>query len=509
MRNRLRTWPIVLLVTIVAGSTFTVARAWGNGRSAVAGRQQVQAALAVAMADGALSKWEMHSIIRKGKKALSPGELQGLQRRLDDLYAAGSSTLAFPAGTGGEVVLSTSTRQTFASADPAEKPVTGTGTGAASIAQTALVATDESGTAETAVYDPAADLAAEESPFRDEPLPEADPQQGLQEVPATVMPDAPGCFAEGISEGFPVIYEGCGKPMGPFGHRVGMLAHNLGSLAMVGASNLFVQSCDPCGMELPDIRFQTAVDAFKGPIDLDGFNGDFGVRFAINAGFPISQAWGLGLQVGTSGIVSNFHGTQFTGSRARSQSFTTVGMFQRAPWGAQRLKYGFAFDWLYDRYYWPFRMSQWRVKLAYDWSPCTEIGMLATIPNDGDTAWLDHGSNVFSEERFKPIAQGSLYYKRCWSNGTEATFLLGIAEDPGHFLFGSDVRIPVSYRWSVVGNVNYIEPSASGAWGRDEEIWNVSLGIELKFGGGNHCLNKSYAPMFRLADNSTFAIGRF
>jgi hypothetical protein len=53
-------------------------------------------------------------------------------------------------------------------------------------------------------------------------------------------------------------------------------------------------------------------------------------------------------------------------------------------------------------------------------------------------------------------------------------------------------------------------PSASDVRGQDEEMWNVSLGIEITLGHGrNHCLARGLAPMFPLANNGTFAVRRF
>ena len=62
-----------------------------------------------------------------------------------------------------------------------------------------------------------------------------------------------------------------------------------------------------------------------------------------------------------------------------------------------------------------------------------------------------------------------------------------------------------------MANLNYVLPSASGEAGQDEEMWNVSMGIELTpRWSTNHCRNASnYAPLFPLANNGTFAVRRF
>jgi len=271
------------------------------------------------------------------------------------------------------------------------------------------------------------------------------------------------------------------------------------------------QACMAVGMGCLDwIQFSTTVDAFQGPMDLDGLNANYGVRFAVNGALPISRRFGLGAQAGTSGVVADFYGTQFTGSRVRSQNFTTVGIFQRLCLGPKALKYGFAFDWLFDEYYASFTMSQWRVKLAWEVSPLAEIGLWSTIPNDGDHALLGAGTEHPTLDAFKPFAQGSLYWRRCWANGTTTTAWIGIAEEPGEWVFGGDARIPMGPRLAFVGNVHYIAPSAEGIPAQEEEVWNVSLGLEWTPGAcTNRCRVGKFRPLFRLADNGMFAVRRY
>lgn len=258
------------------------------------------------------------------------------------------------------------------------------------------------------------------------------------------------------------------------------------------------------------IQFSATADAFQGPMDLDGINGNFGVRFAVNAALPLSRAYGIGVQAGTSGGMSDFHGTQFTGSRIRSQNFTTVGLFQRLCLGQGAVKYGFAFDWLFDDYYANFTLSQWRVKLGWEVSPVAEIGLWASIPNDGDDALLGAGTEYPTVDYFKPFAQGNLYWTRCWLNGTTTTAYVGIAAEPGEWVFGGNARIPMGGSLAVVGNLHYILPSADGWAGQEEEVWNLGLGFEWTPGPcANQCCVGKFSPLFRLADNGTMAVRRY
>lgn len=472
MKNQLRNWSIALLAAVAVGGTSSTVWAQRNARSVVAGRQQVRAALAVAMADGKLTTMEQYSVLLKGKKLLAAHELEGLKQTLLRLSDPSRMPSVEPPGglAEAEPVLA---KQPWAS--PTHAP------GSEKVTQTKLAVANENDAAEqkttqtTAHIEPAEPKDDDrESPFKDEELPE---EPGPTSDPAMMFSEGPQDCDQLAEFGCLGMPDGCGVPQ----------THGL-----------------------PDVRFLASVDAFKGPLDLDNQNGNFGLQFGVNVGLPLARRLGIGVQAGTSGALSDFHGTRFTGSTIRSQNFTTVGLFQRVPFRARRLQWGFAFDWLYDDYYSELQMTQWRVKLAYQKSCSSEIGICAHIPNDGDTAILGDGTGQDQFERFKPIAQGLLYYSRCWETGAGTTAWLGVADTPGEFVLGGDFRVPLTHRWAFVGNANYLLPSASGAGGQDEEQWYVSVGVEFTPGSaGNHCLAGKFSPIFPLANNGTFAFRRF
>ncbi len=464
---------------IVAGGLANTAWAQSSGRSIVAGRQQVQAALVVALADGTLSRTEQYSILQKGKRLLPPDELQGLKQTLLRLTTAEQipvTAVPHRARTGQNTL-----------GHYADHVVPAQGTLPTSQPKPADEDEDDEKTdTRSAAYQEPAEAKGDKNPFKDEDL--LEPLKVGQDTPITFSGD----FQDGQDCPSCQYGPGCQSCGGG------------GDICQFDRGG-YSETCWS-----PDLRLSTSAEAFEGPLDLDGQNGNFGLKFAVNAGMPLSTRWGIGTQVGTSAVLADFHGTQFTGSEIRTQNFTTVGLFQRLPFRARRLKYGFAFDWLFDDYYSDLKMSQWRVKLAYELTCYSEIGIWSAIPNDGDNAVLGDGVQGDQLERFKPLPQGVFYYNRCWESGASTTAWLGIAEDPGQFVFGGDARLPLSCHWSLIGNVNYILPSASGIGGQDEELWYVSLGIEFTPGwGGNHCQAKKFSPMFPLANNGNFAVGRF
>ncbi|MEA1951857.1 MAG: DUF6666 family protein [Planctomycetota bacterium] len=264
-----------------------------------------------------------------------------------------------------------------------------------------------------------------------------------------------------------------------------------------------------CGNCWDNVSVFAGVDAFKGPMDLDNRNGNFGARYGINAGFPLLELKNIGIQVGTAGVTSNFHGTQFTGSKTRMQNFTTVGFFQRYPNLAPRMSWGAAYDWLTDDYYSNIKLGQWRLKFAYDITCDSQIGLWACISGHGDDVNIGSEEYGYSENNFRPITQVNAYYLRYFDTGMTTTFWLGGAEEPGSVVLGSRGVVPVSQRASLYGGFQYIVPGASGASGQDEEMWNVSVGLTVTLGPcGNGGRPGLFKPFLDVADNGIFAVRR-
>jgi hypothetical protein len=220
---------------------------------------------------------------------------------------------------------------------------------------------------------------------------------------------------------------------------------------------------------------------------------------------PVAPRMGVGLQGGISAVLSDFHGTPFTNAGSRTQEFVTVGLFDRLPFGCGKsLNWGFAYDWLQDDYFALLRFGQWRVKLAFEFSPWDEVGGWAAIPDHGDSGTFENPPSDFLH--FTPLAQGSVYWRHTWANEVSLTGRFGVAEEPGEFVFGADGRAPISRCLSLTGGFTYILPSARGGLGgQSEEIWNVSVGLEF-IPAGNPCIRNRFSPLLPVADNGSFAV---
>jgi len=455
--KRLLAQSIAIAAAVVLCDCLGVAAAESSGRKTVVARHEISADLAAAMADGLLTSKERCAIIRKAKQSLSEQEIQGLRRTLERLAGPDQGST-----TGGQDLpdtLTPSEGRVLQAAEGAEAPESGRPVSAASYQQ----ASEGADPASDPGYDTEPTVMPEESPFQEEDALDDECFQTCRQGTCRAGRNWLGFDRRAYFEGW------------------------------------------------RHIRLSSCVEAFKGPMDLDNRNGNFGVSFAANGGFPLAERFGLGLQVGTSAVLSDFHGTEFTGSDIRRQNFTTVGLFQRITTArGTDFKWGFAFDWLFDRYYTRFQMSQWRVQLAYELDACREIGIWSCIPNCGDNALVGPRGEQYWIDHFKPMPQGNLYYRRCWRNDASTTAYIGIAEEPGEVIFGGRARLPLSCRLSMIGNFHYVLPSADGAGGQDEEMWNVAVGIEFIPGwGGNRCRDHRFTPLMPLADNGIFSVRRY
>lgn len=444
-------------------------------RQAIVNRQRVRAMLAAALADGVLSRKEQYAILLEARDLLSPPELRGLQRTLDEAAAK---------------------RET------PEK-----------VADLRSAATEDVSATLTGFIVPASQEEAAESDKTtgDGPPRPEDPEPSAEE------PAKGRDVVHSHESGSPFKTEGSEpEPIDP-GYLVKELTKDVAPETEIVEGDIEFETAtifaDPDEWFYNGwrrLKFYSTIDAFKGPVDLDNQNGNFGIRFAFNGGFPLHPPSGFGLQVGTSEVLSDFHGTRFTGATIRSQNFTTVGLFQRHPMAAPNLSWGFAFDWVHDRYFSTLQMSQWRIKLAYDWDCWREFGLWATIPDSGDYARVGSDGAGYSIEHFKPIAQGNFYYRRYWENGGRTSCWLGVAEKPTEVILGGDAEIPLTERIALTGEMTYFLPTASGIAGQEEEMWNVSVGLVFTPGRlGNHGRPGQFDAFLPLANNGTFGVRRF
>jgi hypothetical protein len=258
-----------------------------------------------------------------------------------------------------------------------------------------------------------------------------------------------------------------------------------------------------------DIEFNLGVEAFKGPMDVQDVNGNFGTILGLNGGVPLLPRTGLGFQAGANVVMSDYHGFVYNTQGSRSQDFISYGLFQRIPLRQGSLDWAFTNDWLFDHYYANFAFTQWRVKLAWEANPWNEFGGWATLRDRGDSATL--GQETL---HFRPLEQGTWYWRHTWCNDVSLMARLGMAESPGAVVTGVDTRVPISPRLALTSSFTYVIPSSAGVNAADAlfgrggaaEFWNLSMGLEFVPGGVRHCRTDRFAPVLPVADNGTMMI---
>jgi hypothetical protein len=249
------------------------------------------------------------------------------------------------------------------------------------------------------------------------------------------------------------------------------------------------------------------LDGSKGPEDL-GVNADFGGRAAVNWSYPVLEKYGLGAQVGSAFNYANNAERilrSIDGTRERTQSFSTAGLFQRTHFG---LNWGVVFDFLYEDYYQRLEFGQVRGQIGYACG-CGEVGVWGTVRTFGDTAVVDG-------QRFelRPIMQGNLFWKHTWRDEINTRAWIGVAEEHGRFVllapgnspvhhplvFGADLYVPLSDYLALFGEANFTTPNDTGTI-------SATLGIAFYPGGtAKGVARNRFAPMLAPANNQSFAL---
>jgi len=249
------------------------------------------------------------------------------------------------------------------------------------------------------------------------------------------------------------------------------------------------------------------LEGSKQPQDF-GVNANFGSRWAANWGMPLVADHGIGAQFGTSinhteNAVQVFERVGETSDR--TQSFTTVGLFQRT----DSWRWGIAYDVLYESYYDQFLLGQWRGRVGYATSDVNEFGVWFAIPQQ-----RADGAFATIPVRLTPLAQGSVYWQHTFSAGSrlmawggvseghsEVNLALGDLPETGpQFVFGAEIDVPLNNYVSLFGQANFISPADTGTV-------DSFLGICYYPGARAFpsCRNR-FTPYQALANSTMFAV---
>lgn len=235
---------------------------------------------------------------------------------------------------------------------------------------------------------------------------------------------------------------------------------------------VFAEGClpDDCWCWTDNLEFFAGLDGSKQPQDF-GVNAQFGGRLHVNWAIPISLVHGIGLQAGTA-VSQTDHAVAVTnaieGSTSRTQSFTTIGIFQRT---ASGWTWSIVDDFLYQEDYDATSLMQLRGRIGYDLNSRDEVGIFGMTPLMSDDAnWA--GNPV----RLRSLAQGSLFWRHQWASGGQTTGWLGLSEGHGQAnaalgdreetgvvpVFGADLHLPLNDYCAIYGEANFVTPADTG-----------------------------------------------
>ncbi|MBI2479494.1 MAG: hypothetical protein HYV60_12930, partial [Planctomycetia bacterium] len=294
-----------------------------------------------------------------------------------------------------------------------------------------------------------------------------------------------------------IIYEG---DMGLEGE---MVFQGDGKGAVVGSDCCGGSGCFQCmSIPCPTICFDNfevfaGVQGFTGPVNR-GETGSFGFHEGFNWGAPVPCFGALGAQIGLQATQSNLSGAEST-DETRHQLFLTGGLFRRVDWGLQG---GIVFDYLSDDWYANTSLAQLRGEMSWVFPCLHELGFWFATFSNGTTA----------TETFESTDLYALFYRHHFEalEGANASLYAGWTGDSDG-LIGANMHLPLSCDWALEGGFAYLIPEqATGTAGRGhaEESWNVAMSLVWYPGARSAIGNDYYRPLFNVANNGSFMVGR-
>ncbi|GAB5517108.1 DUF6666 family protein [Rhodopirellula baltica] len=259
--------------------------------------------------------------------------------------------------------------------------------------------------------------------------------------------------------------------------------------------------------------FFAGSQAFKSPLNypaLDatgqprGGSGSFGYYQGFNEGRDLRNWLGLDLsaQLGVRATQTNLDGEEFTSGRMH-QVFVTGGFFRRVDYG---LQYGLVVDYLNQDWYYQSDLLQLRGELSWKVSACHEFGF-QFMAGVTDQVVTTNAGGFTSSETIEPVDQYRAFYRRAMgTTGHMTAFLGGTSEE--HFIWGSEMEIPLQTNWSLLVGSAYFSPGDDTALDANEaEGWNLSIGFAFR-PGVTGPKQRYRNPLFNVADNGSFFVFR-
>lgn len=262
----------------------------------------------------------------------------------------------------------------------------------------------------------------------------------------------------------------------------------------------------PSASVFDTLRLFVGLDGSKQPQDL-GINANIGVRLAVNAVIPTARTRGIGIQVGTALNLSDaaVHVLdQVSSTSRRTQSFTSLGVFQRQPRFAWALTYDHLREWYFD----DFTLAQLRGEGAARVSLNDEAGIGFTTPLRHAT-----GTAPGASVRLDPIGQVTAFERHRWAAGARTTVWVGMAtghhnvvlvfpdnsRDRHVLVYGARLDLPLNDRLRITGAGNFLTPAATGTV-------DAYLGVTFTPGRQPAAARPTFSPGLEVANNTEFPV---
>ena len=266
-------------------------------------------------------------------------------------------------------------------------------------------------------------------------------------------------------------------------------------------------SCGVFGGFFQNTQLSSGFDSMRSPLDLDD-RGNAGADVAINWGSVRPVFGGLHLQAGVRGVFTDLNGNIANGfytEDCRSQLFWTAGLYFRAnQYSTDGLSMGVAYDSLKESYYRKYELDQLRAEVSYTFGGAMTLGFRGAFGLSEDWCELFQPVGTQAVEAKAEVTDYYVGFMRWnYAQGGEATIFGGGTKSSGGIVGGS-VEAPLTDCFSLKCSGSYVFAKERGLTKREEETWNMSMGLVWYLGGGARCASTSPRPLFDVADNGTF-----
>lgn len=263
-------------------------------------------------------------------------------------------------------------------------------------------------------------------------------------------------------------------------------------------------------------------DAFRGLPDGGWQNNGLrtGFNLATRLG-GLSEATGIGLQVGASLGIYDWAGTDYRmqhQEKVQSQGFLTYGFF-RKPDENSAIVAGIVQDWMFNETFGVFgqnpTLSQLRGQLGYAASASNEYGIWGTVHVVNNTKTIPN----FGPTLYESVDQLSGYWHHKWFAGGPDTWIsVGVPAHSrltgqgslGDYVVSATALCPFSDAVSSFSSVTYMHQSGGlGARSATDDAWNFVVGISIYPGRNARATNIAghrWMPLLPVANNGSFLV---